>query len=70
MRHETRHRQGEPGESPVWLRTREAARRADCSEPTILRAARSGRLKSVRLNNNRSRRYRPEWVDAWLESGR
>jgi hypothetical protein len=50
----------------AWIDVKLAARRARCSVPTILRAARSGRLKSVQLNSRRYR-FRPTWIDLWLQ---
>src|SRR5687767_670661 len=50
----------------VWLDVRAAAARAGCSIPTILRAVRAQRLRSVRINGNRVHRFREEWIDGWL----
>lgn len=56
-----------PSIEEPWLTTKGAARRANCSVPTILRAARSGRLRAARINCNKTYRFRPVWIDLWLE---
>lgn len=52
----------------VWLTAREAAARARCGVKVVYRATKSRRLRAVRITGRRELRYRPSWVDAWLES--
>jgi excisionase family DNA binding protein len=49
-----------------WLTAREAAAHAKCSEKTITREARAGRLVGYRLARRRSWRFQASDVDAWL----
>lgn len=49
----------------VWLTVRDAAARAQCSDKIIYRAAKTGKLR--RATAFGSLRFKPEWVDAWLE---
>lgn len=52
-----------------WLKVDEAASRAQCSEATIRREVRAGRLRAVKVGGRRSLRFLAEWVDAWLQGG-
>jgi excisionase family DNA binding protein len=52
----------------VWLTAREAAQRARCGVKVVYRASRARRLRAVRLGGRRELRFRPSWVDSWLES--
>jgi excisionase family DNA binding protein len=52
----------------TWLTVRHAASRAAVSEGTIKREVRRGRLRAARVGGRRSLRFRPSWVDAWLET--
>jgi excisionase family DNA binding protein len=56
-----------PHVEPSWLLPREAAARARVSVRTIYTAARSGRIRVARVNGRRELRFRPEWVDQFLE---
>lgn len=47
----------------TWLTTSLAAARASVSAATLKR----GRLRAARVGGRRCLRFRPEWVDAWLE---
>lgn len=49
-----------------WWTSDQAAEHAACSRKTIVRAARAGRLRHVRLAGNRRLRFRPAWIDEWL----
>jgi excisionase family DNA binding protein len=51
----------------VWLTCRLAAARAAVSEATIKREVRRGRIRHARVGGRRSLRFRPEWIDQWLE---
>ena len=53
-------------QSTPWLDVRRAAARALCSDGTILREARSGRLRGFKLGGRRCWRFRAEDVDRWL----
>lgn len=50
----------------VWLTTKEAAAYARCSIGTIHRHAAAGTLESVSAGRGRGRKYRREWITAWL----
>ncbi|MBL8141847.1 MAG: helix-turn-helix domain-containing protein [Acidobacteria bacterium] len=52
----------------VWLTVREAAKRARCGVKTVYREVVAGRLRAARVGGRRSLRFRPEWVDAWMEA--
>jgi len=58
-----------PSGPPTWLTVREAALRVRCSEGTIRREVRAGRLRVVKLAGRKSLRFRAEWIDEWLETG-
>jgi excisionase family DNA binding protein len=53
---------------PVWLTVDQAAERAQVGSRMIYSAARSGRLRVARLGGRRVLRFRPEWVDSYIES--
>ena len=52
-----------------WLRIDDAAQRARCHSATLRREVRRGRLKAVRVGGRKSLRFRPEWIDEWLQKG-
>ena len=52
-----------------WLDVRGAAARALCSDGTILREARAGRLRGSKIGGRRCWRFRTEDVDRWLMEG-
>lgn len=52
----------------VWLTVREAATRARCGVKTVYREVVAGRLRAARVGGRRSLRFRPAWVDAWMEA--
>jgi excisionase family DNA binding protein len=49
-----------------WLDPRGAGAHATVSESTILRAARSGRLKGYKVGSGKLWRFRVEDIDAWI----
>lgn len=51
-----------------WLTADQAAKHANLSTRTIYSAARSKRLRSAVVGGRRSRRFRIEWIDAWMEA--
>jgi excisionase family DNA binding protein len=51
----------------VWLTVAQAAARAQCGRKSIYDATKAGRLRAARIGG-RALRFRPEWVDAWLEA--
>lgn len=57
-----------PGETPVWLTMKEAAVRARCSAKVLYRAVGAGKLRHATINERGDLRFRPAWVDAWLEA--
>jgi excisionase family DNA binding protein len=57
-----------PGDTPVWLTVAEAALRARGSRKAIYRAVESGKLRHATMNGRGDLRFRPAWVDAWLEA--
>ena len=50
----------------VWVTVEGAADRAEVSTSTVLREARSGRLRGYRVGGRKLWRFRPEDIDAWL----
>jgi excisionase family DNA binding protein len=50
-----------------WLTVDEAAARAQCGKRMLYREVQAGRLRAVKVGGRRTRRFRAEWVDAWLE---
>lgn len=54
---------------PTWLKLADAAKRAQCSEGTMRREVRAGRLRAVRVGGLKGVRFRAEWVDEWLQAG-
>jgi excisionase family DNA binding protein len=54
--------------SPTWLKMADAAKRSQCSEGTLRREVRAGRLRAVRVGGRKSVRFRAEWVDDWLQA--
>ena len=55
-----------PPGSP-WLTAAEAAERARCGIKTVYREVRAGRLRVARIGGRREQRFRPEWIDEWLD---
>ena len=53
--------------APTWLKISDAANRAQCSKATIRREVRAGRVRAVTVGGRRSLRFRPEWIDGWLQ---
>lgn len=51
-----------------WLTLRRAAARAAVSEATIKREVRRGCIRVARVGGRRCLRFRPEWIDAWLDA--
>ena len=51
----------------VWLTVPQAAARAQCGRKSIYDAVKASRLRAARVGR-RALRFRPEWVDAWLEA--
>src|SRR5262245_33923734 len=49
-----------------WLTAKAAAAHTHTSVPTIYRAARSGRLRAVKVNSARAWRFHIRWVENWL----
>ncbi len=56
-----------PPDPDPWLTLQEGADEARVSYGTIARAARVGRLRTVKVNAAHSRRLRRSWLTAWLE---
>ena len=53
-------------EARVWLDVRGAAERTGVSDSTVLREARSGRLRGYRVGGRKLWRFRREDVDRWI----
>jgi excisionase family DNA binding protein len=53
--------------SRVWIDLPRAAERAVVSESTIKREVRRGRIRCARVGGRKLLRFRPEWIDQWLE---
>lgn len=51
-----------------WLTVKDAAKRARCGHRVLYREAEAGRIKVARIGGRRELRFKPEWVDKWLES--
>jgi excisionase family DNA binding protein len=51
-----------------WLTAREAAERAKVGTKVIYTEVAGGRLRAARVGGRRDLRFRPEWVDAWLDA--
>jgi excisionase family DNA binding protein len=51
----------------VWLTVPEAAARARVSRRIIYAEVRAGRLRAARVGGRRSLRFRPAWVDEFLD---
>lgn len=54
----------------VWLTTAEAAAYTKRHPVTVRAAAAALLLESTQPGRGGHRRYRKEWLDAWLKSGR
>lgn len=50
-----------------WLTAPQAAKRAQVGQKTIYAEVRAGRLRAARVGGKRELRFRPEWIDKWLE---
>lgn len=58
--------------TPVWMNSAEAAAYARVSTGTIVAAAARGDLVGAKVKADSTRsewRFRPRWVDDWLERG-
>jgi len=53
-----------------YLSTSQAATYASCHPETLLEAARKGEVRSSQRAAGCKRRYKPEWLDAWLAGER
>lgn len=61
--------QAAPGsESPRWLTVADAAKLAKVSPGSIYKAVGAGVLRHARINRRRSLRFRPDWIDAWVDA--
>jgi excisionase family DNA binding protein len=60
-------RVNKPDDTQIWLVTKEAAARARVGPKTVFREVHAGRLKAARVGGRRELRFRPAWVDQWLE---
>jgi excisionase family DNA binding protein len=50
-----------------WLNVEGAARRALCGSKLIYREVAAKRLRAARVGGRRELRFRPEWIDQWLD---
>lgn len=50
----------------VWLTTAQVATRAQRHPATIRAHAAAGTLRSTQAGRGKGRRYRKDWVDAWI----
>jgi excisionase family DNA binding protein len=64
----TKVRKGTRKMNSAWLTVRQAAERAQVSEATIRREVKARRLTAARVGGRRSWRFRPEYVDEWLQA--
>jgi excisionase family DNA binding protein len=51
-----------------WWTVREAANHARCSTRTIYGEVRRGKLRAAKIGGRRQLRFRPSWVDEWIEN--
>jgi excisionase family DNA binding protein len=51
-----------------WIDMKAATARALCGRQNIYQAVRAGQLRAARLGGRREFRFRPEWIDQWLEA--
>ena len=56
-------------EQRPWPDGQTSSQRAQVSEATIRREAKTDRLKATKVGGRRTWRFRPEWIDEWLEGG-
>lgn len=52
----------------IWLTTKQAAERAQVGTKLIYREVTAGRLRAAVIGQRRDLRFRPEWVDEWLDA--
>lgn len=52
----------------TWLTVEGAAARAVVGRRTIYHEVKAGRLKAAKVGGRRELRFRPEWIDLWLEA--
>ncbi len=50
-----------------WYTVVEAARYARCGRRMIYNEAKVGRLRAARIGKLRTLRFRPSWIDEWME---
>jgi len=53
--------------APIWLTVEEAAKRARVSKRTIYNEVKHARLRAARIGGRRELRFRPDYIDSWLE---
>ncbi len=54
--------------TPIWLTVTQAAARAQVGRRLIYAEVQAMRLKAARVGGKRQLRFRPSWVDSWLEA--
>jgi hypothetical protein len=52
---------------PLWLTLSDVIARVRCGRKVIYRAVTAGKLRAATINARGDLRFRPEWVDAWLD---
>lgn len=52
----------------AWLTVKGACERAHVGTKLIYREVAAGRLKAARVGGRRDLRFRPEWIDQWLDA--
>jgi excisionase family DNA binding protein len=57
-----------PAGPMLWLTVREAADRARCGPKVIYRAVRTGHLRAAKIGGRAELRFRPDWIDGWLDA--
>ena len=50
-----------------WLTTDDVVSRLRCGPKQIYRAVKTGKLRAARIGDRGDYRFRPQWVDDWLE---
>jgi excisionase family DNA binding protein len=54
--------------TPAWLTVTEAAARARCGVRVVYRAVHRGKLRAARISDRGDLRFRPEWIDTWIDA--
>ena len=56
------------GSTTPWLTVKQGATRAQCGRRQLYEAVQRGDLRAVRVGGRGELRFRPAWIDEWLEA--